>query len=69
MIELDEELYYDSGILAQGCWDKFDQYDIQAIDKLIELVIRQCAGIAEENPDDPVNAILDYYELDMGLND
>ncbi len=62
MIELDEELYYESGITAQGCWEQFDTYAIQSIDKLIELVIRQCADVADGSGD-PKWTILNYYGL------
>ena len=38
-----EDLMYKSGITASGCWDKMDDYDHQAIEKLAELIIRECA--------------------------
>ena len=42
-----EDLMYESGITAQGCWDSFDDYDKKAIEKLIQLVIEECALRAE----------------------
>ena len=42
-----EDLMYESGITAQGCWDSFDEYDKKAVEKLIQLVIEECALRAE----------------------
>lgn len=42
-----EDLMYQSGLTAQGCWDKMDEYDHQAIEKLVELVVKDCADIVE----------------------
>ena len=42
-----EDLMYESGITAQGCWDSFDDYDKKAVEKLIHLVIEECALRAE----------------------
>lgn len=33
-----EDLMYQSGLTAQGCWDEMDEYDREAIIKLAELV-------------------------------
>ena len=38
-----EDLMYQSGLTAQGCWDKMDDYDHEAIEKLAELIVRECA--------------------------
>ena len=38
-----EDLMYQSGLTAQGCWDEMDDYDRQAIEKLSELIVRECA--------------------------
>jgi hypothetical protein len=42
-----EDLMYQSGLTAQGCWDEMDDYDHQAIEKLSELIVRECAGLVE----------------------
>lgn len=42
------DLMYEAGLLADGCWDEFDQYDKDAIKKLVELVIKDCIDILEE---------------------
>lgn len=38
-----EDLMYQSGLTAQGCWDEMDDYDRRAIEKLAELIVRECA--------------------------
>lgn len=43
-----EDLMYECGLTAQGCWDSFDEYDKDAIEKLIHLVIQDCINILEE---------------------
>ena len=32
---------YEAGLLADGCWDQFDQYDKEAIEKFAELIIKE----------------------------
>jgi hypothetical protein len=39
---------YRAGLTAQGCWDKFDEYDKQALNKFAELIVRECIDIAEQ---------------------
>ena len=38
-----EDLMYRSGITAQGCWDEMDEYDRGAVERLIYMVIDECA--------------------------
>lgn len=42
-----ENLMYQAGLTAQGCWDKMDDYDHQAIEKLTELIVQECANLVE----------------------
>ena len=37
-----EDLMYRAGLTAQGCWDQMDEYDQKAIEKLTELIVREC---------------------------
>jgi hypothetical protein len=37
-----DDFLYQSGLTAQGCWDKFDEYDKQAIIKFGDLIVREC---------------------------
>ena len=47
MNERFENLMYQSGLTAQGCWDKMDSYDRQSIEKFAELIVRECASLAK----------------------
>jgi hypothetical protein len=38
---------YDSGLIADGCWDQLDQYAKDAIMKFGELIVRECVGMAQ----------------------
>jgi len=42
-----EDLMYKAGLTASGCWDKMDRYDQQAIEKLTQLIVIECANIVE----------------------
>jgi hypothetical protein len=41
-----EDLLYQSGLTAQGCWDELDDYAKQGIEQFAELIVRECAKIA-----------------------
>ncbi|MEY4331952.1 MAG: hypothetical protein RLZZ196_690 [Bacteroidota bacterium] len=43
MNERIEQLLYQSGLTAQGCWDELDDYAQQGIEKFALLVVRECA--------------------------
>ena len=45
--EVFSRLHYDSGLVAQGCWDKLDEYDRTAIVRFGELIVKECAAIAD----------------------
>lgn len=49
--EVLEQLMYESGITAQGCWDQFDDYDRRAIMTLAGLVVRECIKACESTRD------------------
>lgn len=42
-----ENLMYQSGLTASGCWDSMDAYDHEAITKLCEMIVRECAQVAD----------------------
>ena len=44
-----EDLLYASGLTAQGCWDEMDNYDHEAINKLVKLVAKECMDIIVQN--------------------
>jgi hypothetical protein len=43
-----EDLMYQAGLTAQGCWDEMDSYDHEAIEKFAELIVRECADIVNK---------------------
>jgi hypothetical protein len=49
MNDLVESLMYHSGMTASGCWDELDDYDRAAIERLVELVARECMTICVAN--------------------
>ena len=42
-----DELMYQSGITANGCWDEMDDYDKQAIEKFAELIVKECINVLD----------------------
>ena len=40
-----DQLMYEAGLTAQGCWDEMDSYDQEAIIKLAKLIVRECAVV------------------------
>lgn len=42
-----EQLLYESGLTAQGCWDELDTYDKQAIERFAKLIIQDCIRCVE----------------------
>ena len=41
------QLHYHSGLVAQGCWDELDEYARAAIVRFGELIVKECAEIAD----------------------
>jgi hypothetical protein len=39
-----DDLMYQAGLTAQGCWDEMDDYNREAILQFAELIIKDCAG-------------------------
>ena len=40
---------YESGLSAHGCWEKFDEYDREALEKFAELIIKECIAQVEKD--------------------
>jgi hypothetical protein len=38
-----DDLMYQAGLTAQGCWDHMDDYDRTSVLKFAELIVRECA--------------------------
>ena len=45
-----EDLLYESGLTAQGCWDSLDDYAKEAIIRFGDLIVKECL-INMENED------------------
>jgi hypothetical protein len=60
-----EDLIYQAGLTAQGCWDEMDPYDRDAILNLVESVIRECAQVAgTAEPFQTSDLILKHFGVD-----
>ena len=44
-----DELMYQAGLTAQGCWDEMDEYDRTAILKFAQLIVRECVKVMYDN--------------------
>lgn len=44
-----DDLMYEAGLTAQGCWDTMDEYDREAILRFAKLIVKECADIASIN--------------------
>lgn len=42
-----DDILYDSGLVAQGCWDEMDSYDQEAIVSAIKLTAQRCFEISQ----------------------
>ena len=43
-----DDLMYEAGLTAQGCWDEMDEYNRTAIMKFAELIVGECIDIASQ---------------------
>ena len=46
-----EEILYESGLTAQGCWDELDDYARDGIVRAIQLTAKGCADICMSQAD------------------
>jgi len=60
MNERIDNLLYQAGLTAQGCWDELGTYEQEAIEKFAELIVRECAGIAHGS-DMPSKDIKEHF--------
>jgi hypothetical protein len=37
-----DDLMYQSGLTASGCWDEMDSYDKEAIENFGKLIVKEC---------------------------
>ena len=43
-----ENLLYEAGLTAQGSWDELDDYNQQAVQRLVLLVVQECCTLIEQ---------------------
>jgi hypothetical protein len=43
-----DNLIYQSGLIADGCWDELGTYEQEAIEKLAELIVAECRNVVTE---------------------
>jgi len=46
-----DDCIYESGLIAQGCWDELDDYAKQAIERYGKLILKECIQICEQGTD------------------
>jgi len=57
-----ENLLYQSGLTAQGCWDELDDYAKQGIEKFAELIVRNNIQTLRSNGyDDAAQCLKDIH--------
>lgn len=59
-----EELMYQAGLTAQGCWDEMDGYDHEAIEKFAELIVLECIN-ATGNCAGTGDMIKEHFGIDV----
>ena len=64
-----EELWYQSGLTAQGCWDSLDDYDRAAVERLASLIVDDVIKLLQQEWYQLNNAVLpkDESTRDMVL--
>lgn len=60
-----DELMYQAGLTAQGCWDEMDEYDRTAILKFAQLIVQECVQVVKDNTPFPDGEVL-IEEWDKG---
>jgi hypothetical protein len=62
-----EDLMYRAGLTASGCWDSMDEYDQMAIERLIDMVIRESASVvkhvSKQGGGNYGEAILEHFKM------
>lgn len=58
-----DDLIYQSGLIADGCWDELDTYTQEAIERLIELTVLECAVIvgSMEEPHQDIAKLINQH--------
>ncbi len=44
-----DDLIYDSGLIASGCWEDLDTYTQEAIERLFQMTVLECAELVSND--------------------
>ena len=66
MNERIEDLMYQAGLTAQGCWDQMDSYARSSIEKFAELILKQCLSYVDDSFGD-VDYVKFMIKRDFGV--
>jgi len=72
MIERFEDLMYNAGMTAQGCWDEMDSYQREAVERFALLIVGECSRIADDwvnNEDNGKNYPSDKIKEHFGVKE
>lgn len=58
-----DDLMYQAGLTAQGCWDSMDSYNQEAVMKFAKLIVKECAELVEDFIYEQEVALDDYQEV------
>ena len=65
-----DDLMYQSGLTASGCWDQLDSYDKEAIEKFGKLIIKDCNEInKQELSFNAFERLLNKYQEHFGVKE
>ena len=59
-----EDLLYQAGLTASGCWDELGTYEQEAIERFAELIVKECANHCDLLLDHKISS-----EWSRGTND
>ena len=63
MNERIDNLLYQAGLTAQGCWDELGTYEQEAIEKFAELIVKECMEVVAKKCASPTayNALAEHF--------
>ena len=50
-----EDLMYEAGLAADGCWNHMDQYDRDAVIRLSTMIVERCSQLIIEQGTDSID--------------
>lgn len=59
-----DNLMYQAGLTAQGCWDEMDDYDRAAIQRFAKLIILHCANHVDNAVSVDGRALIKHFGIE-----